>query len=245
MFGWFKSRRRKRILAEPLPDHWREVLSQQIWQYELISEDQREKLDDCVKIFVAEKNWEGCDGLEMNELVKLTIAGQASLLLLGSNDYYFDGIRTVLVYPRPFRRKMNNGLIVAENQHNAGEAWQGGPIVLSWNDVLEGNRFHNDGHNVVVHEFAHHLDGIDGEMGGSPPFDSADDRRWWNEVMPAEFEELCLAVAEGRWTVLDHYGATNEAEFFAVASEAFFRNPWQAAGNSWRFVRAAAPLLQS
>lgn len=224
MFAWFTKRRRRKLLAATLPENSRKLLRQNVWQYSLLPRDLQTKLENCVKVFVAEKYWEGCNGLQISELMKLTIAGQASLLLLGTDDYYFEGVRTLLIYPRSFRRKSRQGWIVDEDQHNAGEAWQGGPIVLSWADVRKGNHA-ADGQNVVVHEFAHHLDGLDGEMGGSPPFDHADDQKRWYEVLQHEYQTLRQAAQAGQWTLLDYYGATNQAEFFAVASEFFFELP--------------------
>ena len=224
MFAWFTKRRRRKLLTAALPENSRKLLRQNVWQYSSLPRDLQIKLEDCVKVFVAEKYWEGCNGLQVSELMKLTIAGQASLMLLGTDDYYFEGVRTILLYPRSFRRKSKQGWIVDEDQHNAGEAWQGGPIVLSWADVRKGNQA-ADGQNVVVHEFAHHLDGLDGEMGGSPPFDNPDDQQHWYDVLQREHQALRHAAQTGQWALLDYYGATNQAEFFAVASEFFFELP--------------------
>ena len=192
-----------------------------------MNDAQRKRHEACVKIMVAEKNWEGCGGLSIDDEMKVTIAGQAALLLLGTEGYYFDGVRTVLVYPGSFRRKSNNGWIVDESEHTAiaGEAWQGGPIILSWNDVQNGNRYSHDAYNVVVHEFAHHIDGLDGEMGGQPIFATASDQERWKSLLDQELQKLQNAAHHGSSTVLNYYGATNEAEFFAVANESFFETP--------------------
>ena len=200
------------------------LLVQNVRQYRSLPSGLQLKLENCVKLFLAEKYWEGCDGLQITDQMKVAVAGQASLLLLGTDGYYFDGVKTVLIYPRSFRRKSKQGWIVDEDQHNAGEAWQGGPIVLSWADVHRGNAS-ADGQNVVVHESAHHLDGLDGEMGGSPPFDNAQDQQRWYQILQREYRSHRDAVQAGQWTLLDYYGATNQAEFFAVASEFFFELP--------------------
>ena len=116
-------------------------------------------------------------------------------------------------------------MVDEQHQTLAGEAWQGGPIVLSWGDVISGSWHARDGFNVVIHEFAHHLDGLDGEMGGTPPFGNTDDDKKWAVVMRREFAALQHATERGLPTLLDYYGATNEAEFFAVASECFIELP--------------------
>jgi len=223
MFGWFKQRRRKKLIAQPFPRPWQELLHRSLWQYRQLSMPERDKLHECTKVIVGEVNWEGCDGLIVNEDMKVTVAGHASMMLMGTNDYYFDGVRSILIYPREFGRELK-GTVVGETEIRAGEAWQGGPILLSWHHVLNATEPGN-GYNIIVHEFAHHLDGLDGEMGGTPIFDSESDQRSWAEVMAIEFEDLCSAASSGQWTILRHYGAKNRAEFFAVASECFFETP--------------------
>ena len=223
MFGWFKAYKRKKILAQPFPRPWQEILHDRIWQYQQLSQLERDKLHECTKVIVAEKSWEGCDGLEVTESMCVTIAGKASLMLLGTNDYYFDGVQSVLIFPRAFdRNTSNNGIY--DTELRGGEAWQNGPIILSWDNVLQTEN-HDSAYNIVVHEFAHHLDGLDGEMGGTPIFDNDDDQRKWATVMAVEYEYLCAAATRGQWTILSHYGAKNKAEFFSVASECFFDTP--------------------
>jgi len=114
---------------------------------------------------------------------------------------------------------------VVGQTYRAGEAWQGGPVILSWRDTLRGGRNEDDGHNLVIHEFAHALDGLDGEMAGHVIFDDPAISNRWKAVVDREFVELCHARDRGRRTLLDHYGATNKAEFFAVSSETFFELP--------------------
>lgn len=222
MFRWWKKRKRKQVLDQPFPRQWQEVLHQNVWQYRSLTLPMRDKLHAMIKIMVAEKHWEGCEGLTVTDEMRVTISGQSSLMLLGTDDYYFDDVRSVLVFPHAFQRKTFNGLI-RDSETRAGEAYLGGPIVLSWQDVLHDAA--GSGYNIVVHEFAHHLDGIDGDMGGTPIFDDEGDQKDWAEVMAVEYRELCDAAAQGRWTVLRHYGAKNQAEFFAVASESFFETP--------------------
>ena len=225
MFGWFRKRRRKKILAQPWPEPWDLHLQRNVRLTWEMSETQMQGLQDRVKVFVAEKHWEGCEGLQLTEEMKVTIAAQACLMLLGVNDWYFDNVKTILVYPKAFHRETGDGVNEGQSQHRAGEAWQGGPIILSWRDSLGGGRNEDDGQNVVIHEFAHALDGLDGEMGGSVMFDDAQSTQAWRRVVEEGYADLCQAKETGRQTLLDHYGATNEAEFFAVATETFFEQP--------------------
>ena len=224
MFGWFKARRRKQVLAQPFPRPWQELLHHRVWQYRELSAAHRDKLHNCVKVMVAEKTWEGCDGFQVTDAIRVTIAGHAAMMLLGTRDYFFGGVRTVLVYPHAFDRRTNHqGLY--DSELRGGEAWQNGPIVLSWDDVIGSSRFSKTAQNIVVHEFAHHLDGLDGEMGGTPIFANKADQKEWSTVMQREFADLQTAAQRGQWTVLRHYGAKNKAEFFAVSSECFFETP--------------------
>jgi Mlc titration factor MtfA (ptsG expression regulator) len=224
MFGWIKKRRRRKILAAPFPKKWEQTLNQNVYQFKNLSSSQRRKLIECVKIIVAESIFEGCDDLVLHDEIKVTIAGQASLLLLGTSNYFFDTVSTILVFPHSVQREAYDGLVIDEHQHNLGEAYQTGQIVLSWPDVLAGGRY-DDGHNLVIHEFAHHVDGLDGEMAGLITFDDPVDTQNWQRVSKREFESLFHAREQNRRTLLDHYGATSMAEFFAVATEAFIEKP--------------------
>ena len=227
--GWLKNRRRRKILAEPLPTAWRGYLETNVRHYGRLSEEQQTKLCDLVKVFVAETNWEGCGGLEMTDEVRVTIAGMASLLAVGVEpNYYFGGVMSVLVYPDSYLQppEWQNDLVVDEDgipMH--GEAWHSGPIVLTWKETLRGTRDAGNGRNLVLHEFAHHLDGLDGAVDGIPPLAGRSACDNWHRVAQAEFERLVDSYERSEVTLLDHYGATNEAEFFAVATECFFEEP--------------------
>ena len=203
------------------------ILEGNVGHYKDLSTNEQEKLKAITRIIADEKHWEAHGGLELTDEIKVTIAGTASLLLLGVEDFYFEHVNTIIVFPDPVRRQSQGGLIVGRESRHAGEAWQNGQVVLSWQDVLSDSRNPDDGRNLVIHEFAHCLDGLDGEMGGSLTFgDSATTRRW-NQVSESEFEALTRAAERRQKTLLDYYGATNQAEFFAVASETFFEKPRQ------------------
>lgn len=195
--------------------------------YRGLSPIEKRKLKTIIKIMVSEKNWEAHDGLAMSDEIKVTIAGTAALLLLGVDDFYFDRVTTIIVFPHPIRRETRDGLTAGRESRHAGEAWQGGQVVLSWQDVLRDSRNPGDGRNLVVHEFAHCLDGLDGEMGGSLTFGDPATALRWQRVSNSEFEALVAAAQRGQSTLLDYYGATNLAEFFAVCSETFIEKPRQ------------------
>ncbi len=217
---WLKSWKRKRILAAPISSMLEFQIAAAIPWFDSWTPSQRQKAVDDVRIFIAETNWEGCDGLALNDEIKTVIASQAAMMLTGIQGYVFDGVHTVLVYPGSFKRTMQNGLVVSDSRL-AGQAWLRGPIILSWPDVAQSWL----GHNVVVHELAHHLDGIDGDMSGDPIFETVNDQENWNRVASDELARLKQHLEQGQSTVLDPYGASNRAEFFAVACEAFFEIP--------------------
>jgi Mlc titration factor MtfA (ptsG expression regulator) len=217
------------LRARPLGQAWQAIIERNVWHWRYLSPAQQQRLAGQIQVFVAEKSWEGVRGLVVNDEMRVTIAGAACLLLLGfRDDYCFDGVRTILVSPTGFKERQSDDDWELGGQHPTyaiGQAWQGGPIILSWRDVRYECRQPGAGHNVVVHEFAHHVDSLDGEMGGTPPLTSASLRQNWQRVMAAEYERLREAVAIGLPTALDEYGLANQAELFAVASEAFFCRP--------------------
>jgi Mlc titration factor MtfA (ptsG expression regulator) len=233
MFSWLRRRRRRKLLAQPFPPAWLEYLRRNVGHYECLSEAEQAKLRDDLRVFIAEKNWEGCGGLTMTDEIKVTIAAQASLLVLGLQHHYFERVLSILVYPRAYRgprdERGQDGLIHARGLPRLGEAHYRGPVVLSWDDVLEEGRNPSQGQNVVYHEFAHQLDMLNGVVDGTPLLETPEQYRRWREVMTEEYHKLIEASVYGRATLLDQYGTTNEAEFFAVATECFFDRPSQLA----------------
>jgi Mlc titration factor MtfA (ptsG expression regulator) len=230
VFQWFHHRRRRKVLAQPCPDEWLTILERNVAPYHKLSVDQQRRLCDIVQIFVAERNWEGCSGLAVTDEMRVTIAGFACLLLLGIEHDYFSHVLSVLVYPTDYRaptRTNNSGVIMESEDGRHGEAWYRGPVILSWNQIEDDIANPWDGQNLVCHEFAHQLDMLDREVNGTPPLSSRALAQRWQRVMTAEFAQLAADARRGRSTLLDPYGATNEAEFFAVATECFFDAPWQ------------------
>ena len=214
----FKSWRRKRLKARPFPEAWGTILEQNVRHYLRLSRDEQRELQHGVAIMAAEKTWVGCRGLTITDEIKVTIAGQASLLLLGGEGrYYFDDVLSILVYPDAFTTDIY--------QETFGEAWPRGPVVLSWRHVLEGGRDAADGLNVVLHEFAHQLDALDGDLDGVPVLLRRRRLERWHDVADREYLRLVRQADRDEITLLDHYGASDRAEFFAVATECFFERP--------------------
>jgi Mlc titration factor MtfA (ptsG expression regulator) len=230
LFAWLKRRRRRRLLAAPFPAVWLAHLRRNVAAYEILTEAEQARLRDDLRVFIAEKSWEGCGGLTVTDEIRVAIAAQACLLLLGVEHDYFERVRTILVYPTAYRSpdgEVGPDGVVREGIGRLGEAWHRGPVVLAWDEVRAGGQNHRDGRNVVLHEFAHQLDFLDGLIDGTPPLRDAEQYREWQRVMTAEFDRLRADVERGRATLLDAYGATNPGEFFAVATECFFEKPRQ------------------
>jgi hypothetical protein len=231
LFRWLKRRRRHRILSQPFPADWRTWLEQDVVIYPYLDAAQQALLRDLVQVFVAEKNWEGLKGVVVTDVMRVTIAAQASLLLLGRpEELHFDHVLSILIYPNFFLARdlaPNKAGVVSEHREaRIGEAWYRGPVIVSWQDALADARGEGPGGNVVLHEFAHQLDMLNGrEVDGMPPLGPAGDYDRWAEVMSREFKTLRRECRHGIPGVLDCYGVKSPAEFFAVATESFFEEP--------------------
>ena len=222
--------RRARLLAKPFPDAWREILRRNVAVYARMPKAMRERLEARVQVFLAEKSFVGCAGQEIDDEVRVTIAGQACLLLLGREHGFFPRLANVLVYPAAFvaerLKPQPFGVLQEHREVLLGESWTHGQVVLSWEDALTGGRIGDDGRNVVIHEFAHQLDQEKGLANGAPH--AAISPRW-AAVFSHEFTRLQQRAAIGEPTLIDPYGATAPQEFFAVAAEVFFERPHELA----------------
>ena len=238
MPGWFRSRRRARILAQPFPAGWDAWIDEHVAMARRLGPAERQRLRELVQVFVAERHWEGCGGLELTDEHKVTIAAQACFLLLGRDEDLYDDVQSILVYPSTVIAPPRAlGLFeqptapVAEGSALLGQAMLGGPVVLAWDAVLAGAREESWG-NVVVHELAHKIDMANGRVDGVPPLASRAERARWQAVCSAAFADHRARVELGWPTVIDPYGATNEAEFFAVATETFVAHPHELAAEA-------------
>ena len=228
VFSWLLERRRRRWLAEPFPEDRREVLRESVRHYQYLNEAQRERLEGFVQVVVAEKDWVGGSGFHLTDEMKVTIAGYAGVMTIGlSEPYYFDRLQTIIVYAGGYvahRSKFDVQPLFEPADERLGEAGHRGPVVLSWAEIA-GNKRRRPGDNLVFHEFAHHVDGLAGDIDGVPPMTNWKQERTWYHVTEQEFDRLVRDARRGEATLLDQYGATNRAEFFAVASECFFERP--------------------
>jgi MtfA peptidase len=240
VFGFIKRRRRRNLRGQPLPPAWRSTLIRNLPVFgRLPLEDQAELLRH-VQVFLAEKRFEGCGGLKLTDEIRLTIAAQACLLLLHRETDYYPQLSTILVYPStymaPSERHLEGPIWEEGREYRLGHTGRGlGVIVLAWDAAKRGATNPSDGQNVVLHEFAHQLDFEDYSTDGAPALATRAEYLAWARVMSGEFKALRAAEEAGMPTVLDTYGATNPAEFFAVATEAFFERP--------RALRARHPEL--
>jgi Mlc titration factor MtfA (ptsG expression regulator) len=221
--------RRQLVLERPFPDEWSKILKRNLPPYEKLPSSLRGELHQDVKIFLAEKSFEGCGGLDLNDEIKVTIAAQACLLLLNRREKCYPRLHTIIVYPSTYVAG-GKGLFGSKTESlstRLGESWQSGAVVLAWSSVKHGAFNFNDGKNVTMHEFAHQLDQADGSADGAPILERRSAYSAWAKVFSREFSRLQERASKGKRSVLDDYGTINPAEFFAVATETFFEKPRQ------------------
>ena len=233
LFRWLTERRRARLLEHPFAVEWRAILERNVKAYRRLDDDEQQRLRDLTQVFIAEKHWEGCNGLELDDEIQVTIAGTACLMILGREHELMAEVESILVYPstvflpEPVRGTFDGRPRVVDGaQAVLGVAHGRGPVVLAWDSVIQGSRNPEDAHNLVIHEMAHKIDLLDGTADGVPPLRRRD-RAEWARVCSAAFE--ALKQHDGQPHLLRNYATTNEAEFFAVASEVFFEQPRQLA----------------
>ena len=232
LFSWLANRRRKKLMQETFPPSWEDIIQRNVAHYCMLEESERSHLRALVQVFSAEKDWEGCGGLELTDEIRVTISAQACLLLLGLPHNYYQNVETIIIYPStvvPPQRKIGffeTTLAPVEASHPIiGQAFQQGPVIIIWDAALHGGRHPELGHNVVYHEFAHKLDMLDGVADGTPPLRDRAEYRDWVQICSREYLRLKHDAEHGKKSFLNAYGATNEAEFFAVATEQFFDQP--------------------
>jgi Mlc titration factor MtfA (ptsG expression regulator) len=221
--------RLRRALARPLTASQLAIIERNVIQYRGMPAPLREQLQRLVKRFLHEKTFVGCAGLELTEEMRVTIAAQACLLLLNRPAEVYPGLHAVLVYPGAFlvpRKQVDPGGVVTETRQDLlGESWGDGRVILSWEHVRRAGHEPEGAQNVVLHEFAHQLDSESGSTNGAPLLGSAARYKRWSETLARDFELLRRDTYWGQRDVLDPYGASSPAEFFAVATESFFEQP--------------------
>src|SRR6266446_3066838 len=209
---------------------WQRVLNHSLSLFRRLPTKDQDELLGHVAVFLSEKKFEGCGGLELTDEIRVTIAAQACLLLLHRETNYYPHLITILVYP--------SGYTAYEARHLGGNIWEEGGqdrlghtarrlgvMVLAWDSAKRGAADPSDGRNLVLHEFAHQLDFEDFQTDGEPALATRAEYLAWSRVMSKEFEVLRAANEAGMATVLDTYSAKDPAEIFAVVTEAFFERP--------------------
>ena len=205
-----------------MPSEWLAHLEEHVPFFDKLNErkgDVRERFLENLKVFVWEKVFIGAGGLEMTDEVKVVIAATAVRLVQNLDLKIYDDLTEIVVYPYDYTHGDGDGMVL-------GEAHTWGTVVLSWPSVLAGLKNPEDGHDTATHEFAHVLDIAGGSFDGTPPLRSREDYGAWAKVLSVHYYNLQKRKRKER-KVLREYGATNEAEFFAVATESFFEKPKQ------------------
>ena len=242
---WWVARRRARLRALPFPAPWRRILRQRVPALARLPADLQRRLKQHLQVFLAEKPFIGCAGQAITDEVRVVIAAQACLLLLGqARPDYYPRLRRVLVYPGAFAEQavqhLAGGVVHEQRQALAGQSWAHGQVVLGWAEVLAGAANPADGRNVVVHEFAHQIDQDKGLADGRPWRPRAGQRQRWAAVMGDALARLPATPS----ALISDYGATDAAEFFAVVSELFFEQPQALVAEAPAVYRELALLYQ-
>jgi len=230
IFGFLKKRRRRRLRARLIPAAWGLTLTRGLPVFRRLPPEDQAELLGHVQVFLAEKKFEGCGGLNLTDEIRLTIAAHACLLLLHRETDYYPELSTILVYPSTYvahgERHLEGPIWESGEQHLLGHTQHRlGALVLAWDAAKRSAANSSGGRNLVLHEFAHQLDFEDHATDGTPVLTTRSDYATWERVMSREFKALRAADEAGSLTVMDTYGATNPAEFFAVATETFFERP--------------------
>ncbi|PCJ42911.1 MAG: hypothetical protein COA71_05300 [SAR86 cluster bacterium] len=227
---FYPSWHRKQILRKPFPEAWLAIVLRRLPFFEKLREQEQQQLKNLIQLFLAHKNFYGCNGLTITDDIRVTIAAEACLLLLNRTTSVYSRLKFILVYPSAFTSGHEHynpdGTVNRGIRGLLGESWHHGKIILSWDDVTYGAENIHDGHNVSLHEFAHQLDSETGSTNGAPLL-GKNACQSWAQVLSEEFKELNQSLERHHKTVMDNYGATNPAEFFAVATETFFEKPKQ------------------
>ena len=229
LFSWLRARRRRKLLAEPFPLRWTAILERTVGHYPRLSAPQQALLRDLTRVLVAEKRWLGRGGLIVpSEEMCVTVAAQAALLLLGAERDFFRRVRDVVLFPTEFRTPVSSDDWEDDFLSDtalAGQAVDRRAVLLAWDEVAREGRDPEAGYNVVIHEFAHQLDFVDGASVGTPALGSAALESRWKYVMAVAFADHRRAIREERDTFFTPHAADDEAEFFADVTEAFYCRP--------------------
>jgi Mlc titration factor MtfA (ptsG expression regulator) len=229
MLGFMKERRRRNLRERAFPEAWIAHLKKNFPQYSMLATGDREELHRRVQVFLGEKRFEGCEGFEITDEMRVTIAAQACLLILHRESDYFPELHSIVVYPTTYvveaEEVDETGIVTEFADDRSGETWEQGSMVLAWDEVIEGGRDLDDDFNVVFHEFAHQLDLENGDIDGIPRLESKEHQASWLRVFGESFDSFRKEVRRKKRTPIDPYAAEDAGEFFAVSVESFFERP--------------------
>ncbi len=220
--------KKQKVITADFPETWNAIILKNVPLVSKLPARFRERLETNIKLFLAEVSFEGQGGVEITDEIRVTVAAQACLLTVGRENKRYPRLNNVIIYPSAFTDSQNSPRHDPANlTYRLGESWTTGTVILAWDSTQRGAINIHDGHNVTLHEFAHQLDQEDGVGDGVPIFQSQSAFTAWAQVFTKEYEIQVKKATKGHRSVLDHYGATNYAEFFAVSTEAFFEKPKQ------------------
>ncbi|MGO8686884.1 MAG: zinc-dependent peptidase [Candidatus Dormibacteria bacterium] len=218
--------RRRRALAQPFPEAWRQLLAENVAHWRTLDEQERGRLESLIRLLLVDKLWEASRGFALTDEIRVVISAMAGLLILGLDYDYYHRVTSIIVSPTTVvlegDRYLGGGLFSDEPQPIIGQARSGGPVLIAWDAALAEARHPDLGHNVVYHEFAHKLDMLGGSVDGTPPLGSHAEYARWVAVCNAEYAALRFGTGG---SLLDPYGAVSTGEFFAVVTEVFFDRP--------------------
>lgn len=218
-------------IDELFKEEWVELLEANVPMYSRLPEDLKSKLHERIARFIASTRFEGCNELELTEEMILTVSAQACMLVLNREGDPYPKLAAVYLYPTTFSsvqaRRDETGIVTEGVVHRLGESWSSGTVVLAWDSVAHGARNPNDAQNVTFHEFAHQLDHEDGNTDGAPALPCRESYLSWARVFGENYAEVREQIEAGKRSLIDPYGATEPAEFFAVATETFFEKSRQ------------------
>ena len=246
-WAYRRARRQRLRQIRNFPYAWEQILQRNLALYRYLPSHLKRELQGDIRVFIDEKHFEGCSGLEITDEMRVTIAAEACLLLLNRPARFYPNLTTILVYPNIYAapvRELNGAVVTEHQQERLGESWQLGVVVLAWDAVRAGAADAHDGRNVALHEFAHQLDGENNRVDGTPALGGRDRYRIWSQVLGQEFAQLQERIAGLQEHVIDDYGATSPAEFFAVATETFFEKPHDLQAKSPELYRILADFFQ-
>lgn len=213
------------IQKQAFPLHYSRILRKRLPWYKHMPTHLQLQLKQHIKRFLFEKTFVGCDGLVINDDIRLSIAARACLLQLNRETELYPQLSHILVYPGAFvvkrQQQLAGGVVAEERTGLSGESWSDGRVILAWDQVIQTDAPQQD---VTLHEFAHQLDSETGSTNGAPVLPSAAAYQRWSEIMSQAYQQLCEKTQRGEADVIDAYGCTNPAEFFAVCCEAYFCN---------------------